>query len=49
MEECEHAFEDVQWYLMKPPILSSSEVGEELYMYLAMLNFAINVILFLHN
>ena len=49
MNECEHAFEAIKWYLVEPPILSNLEAGEELYMYLAVLDLAINSILFQHN
>ena len=49
MDECEHAFKDIKQYLTKPPILSSLEAREELYMYLVVSSFAVNVILFPHN
>ncbi|RVW13223.1 hypothetical protein CK203_026368 [Vitis vinifera] len=49
MNECEHAFEAIKRYLVEPPILSNLEAGEELYMYLAVLDLAINSILFQHN
>lgn len=35
-------------YFTKPPIWSSPEVGEELYIYLAMLDYAASVVLFWH-
>lgn len=49
MNECEHVFKAIKCYLIGPPILSSPKAGEELYMYLAMLDFAVSVVLFQHN
>ncbi|KAL6340075.1 hypothetical protein AAG906_038910 [Vitis piasezkii] len=34
MNECELAFEEIKCYLTQPPILSSPQPGEQLYMYL---------------
>lgn len=45
-DECEHTFEAIKHYLIEPPILSSLEAEEELYIYLVVSDFAINVILF---
>lgn len=47
--ECGHAFEAIKWYIAKPPILSNLEIGEELYMYVAVSRFDVSVILFWHN
>lgn len=35
-KECDNAFQSLKLYLAHPPILSSPEPGEDLYMYLAM-------------
>uniref|UniRef100_A0A2N9ELT3 RNase H type-1 domain-containing protein n=1 Tax=Fagus sylvatica TaxID=28930 RepID=A0A2N9ELT3_FAGSY len=35
MEECQRAFEELKVYLSSPPLLSPSQTGEELYLYLA--------------
>ena len=48
-DECEHTFEAIKRYLIEPPILSSLEAEEELYIYLVVSDFAINVVLFWHN
>uniref|UniRef100_A0A2N9H7Q3 Uncharacterized protein n=1 Tax=Fagus sylvatica TaxID=28930 RepID=A0A2N9H7Q3_FAGSY len=34
-EECQQAFEELKAYLTSPPLLSPSQTGEELYLYLA--------------
>ena len=34
-DKCQQAFEELKRYLMKPPLLSPSKQGEELYLYLA--------------
>uniref|UniRef100_A0A2N9EH15 Uncharacterized protein n=1 Tax=Fagus sylvatica TaxID=28930 RepID=A0A2N9EH15_FAGSY len=34
-EECQQAFEELKVYLTSPPLLSPSQTGEELYLYLA--------------
>ena len=47
--ECGHAFEAIKRYQLEPPILSSPQVGEELYFYLAMSDFIVSTILFQHN
>ena len=44
----EQAFDEVKHYLTKPPILSSPQSGEQLYMYLVMFDCAISVVLFFH-
>ena len=33
--ECQQAFEDLKAYLSSPPLLSPSQLGEELFLYLA--------------
>ena len=35
MTECQQAFEDLKTYLSSRPLLSSSKLGEELFLYLA--------------
>ena len=45
-EDCQSTFEEIKHYLTQPPILSSTHLGERLYMYLAVSNWAINVVLF---
>jgi len=35
MAECQQAFEDLKVYLSSPPLLSPSQPGEELFLYLA--------------
>ena len=47
--KCEHAFEAIKRYLAELPILSNLKAREELYMYLAVLDLAINSVLFQHN
>ena len=47
-DECKQAFESVKHYLIEPPILSSPKSDEELYMYLAVFDYAISAILFWH-
>ena len=36
-DECQKAFEELKKYLSSPPLLSLSKLGEELYLYLAIL------------
>ena len=36
-DECQKAFEDLKKYLSSPPLLSPSKLGEELYLYIAVL------------
>ena len=43
-KECKSVFDAIKHYLIEPHILSSLEVGEELYMYLTMSNDAVSVI-----
>ena len=43
--ECEEAFVGLKEYLMKSPILSQLEKGEELYMYLVVSNHAVRAVL----
>ena len=47
--DCEQAFGEIKCYLTHPPILSSPQLGEELYMYLAVFDCAISVVLFRHE
>ena len=44
----EQAFDEVKHYLTKPPIMSNPQSGEQLYMYLAVFDCAISVVLFCH-
>ena len=44
-DECQKAFEDLKKYLSSPPLLSPSRPGEELYLYIAVLQAAINAAL----
>ena len=46
MEDCKNAFDAIKHYLIEPLILSSPEEVEELYMYLAISNHAVSVVLF---
>ena len=43
--ECQKAFEDLKKYLSSPPLLNLSKLGEELYLYLAILQAAVSVAL----
>jgi len=40
--ECQKAFENLKVYLSSPPLLNPSKPGEELYLYLAVLQAAVN-------
>ena len=42
----ELAFEEIKRYLTQPPILSSPQFGEQLYMYLAIYDCVVSVVLF---
>ncbi|KAI3463696.1 hypothetical protein Pfo_020359 [Paulownia fortunei] len=44
-EECQHTFDDLKKYLVSPPLLTKPEVGETLFLYLAVATEAINVVL----
>ena len=44
-DECQKAFEDLKKYFSSPPLLSSSMPGEELYLYIAFSQAAVNVAL----
>lgn len=48
MSECQQAFEEIKTYLTQLPILSSLELCEQLYMYLAVSECVVSVVLF-HN
>ena len=41
-DECEEALAKLKEYLMKPPLLSPSMMGEKLYLYLAVSNTAVS-------
>ena len=43
--ECQHAFEELKAYLSSPPLLSLSQPGEELFLYLAVSPAAISTAL----
>ena len=43
---CYNAFKKIKHYLTQPPILSSPQPGEQLYLYLAVSDWAVNAILF---
>ena len=45
-DNCQNALEKIKHYFMQPPILSSSIPKEKLYMYLAVSEWAISVVLF---
>ena len=44
-DECEEALANLKEYLMKPPLLSPSVMGEKLYLYLAVSNTAVSLAL----
>ena len=46
MDICQSAFEKIKHYLTQPPILSSPQPGERLYVYLAVSYWAVSTILF---
>ena len=46
--ECEQEFGAIKRYLTELPILSSPKSGEELYMYLAVSDYVVSVVLFCH-
>ena len=43
--ECQQAFEDLKTYLSSPPLLSPSQLGEELFLYLAVSSVAVSATL----
>ena len=45
MDECQKAFEDLKKYLSSPPLLSLSMPGEELYLYIVVLQAAVSAAL----
>ena len=45
-DNCQNAFEKIKHYLTQPPILSSHQPGEWLYMYLAVSNWVVSAVLF---
>ena len=48
-EECDRAFIQIKQYLAEPPILASSDIGETLFVYLAISDIAVSVALFKEN
>ena len=46
MSDYELAFEEIKCYLTQPPILSSLQLGEQLYIYLAISDCAVSAVLF---
>ena len=42
MDECQKAFQDLKTYLVTAPLLSLSMTGEELYLYLAVIPYAVS-------
>ena len=44
-EECQQAFDELKVYLSSPPLLSPSQTGEELYLYLAVSASAVSSVL----
>ncbi|KAL6313284.1 hypothetical protein AAG906_005551 [Vitis piasezkii] len=47
-DECKQTFEAVKCYLTKPPILNSPKSSKEVYMYLAISDYAVSVVIFWH-
>jgi len=45
MDECETTFQELKRYLSKPPLLSLSKEGEELFLYLAVSATAVSTVL----
>ena len=48
-KECDRAFIHIKQYLAEPPILTSSDTGETLFVYLAVSDTAVNAALFKEN
>ncbi|RVX00612.1 Transposon Ty3-I Gag-Pol polyprotein [Vitis vinifera] len=44
-QSCQNAFEEIKWYLSQPPILSSLQPGERLYLYLAVTEWVVSAVL----
>ena len=44
-EECKEAFQDLKRYMRSPPILSDPKLEEELYMYLAVSDQVVSIVL----
>ena len=44
-DECEKAFQNLKEYLVRAPMLSAPEPGEELFMYLSVSEHAVSVVL----
>ena len=45
-KDCQSTFEEKKHYFTRPPILSSPQPNEQLYMYLIVSNWAVNVVMF---
>lgn len=45
-QDCQSSFEEIKQYLSQPPILSSPQPGEKLYLYLAVSDWAVSAVLF---
>ena len=45
MDECQKAFGDLKKYFLSPPLLNPSKPGEELYLYIAVLQVAVSATL----
>ena len=45
-DNCQSAFKEIKHYLRQPPILSNPQPNKRLYMYLAVSDWAMNVVLF---
>ena len=45
MDECQKAFENLKKYLSSPPLLSSSRLGEKLYLYIVVSQVAVSAAL----
>ena len=45
MDECQKAFGDLKKYFLSPPLLNPSKPGEELYLYIAVLQAAVSATL----
>ena len=48
-EECDHALIAIKQYLAEPPVLTSPEAGETLFVYLVVSNVVVSVALFKEN
>ena len=48
-KECDRAFTQIKQYLAEPPILASPDIGENLFVYLAVSDTAVSSVLFKEN